>query len=48
VLGGNDVTGTPGPATKRAVERLMRWRDGHVAITTTANELVLTLAGNRR
>jgi len=48
LLTGHDLTGTPSRATKRAVERLMRWREGHVALTTTPSELVLTLSGNRR
>jgi hypothetical protein len=48
VLGGHDLTGTPGPATQRAAARLMRWREGHVALTTTPTELVLTATGSRR
>lgn len=48
VLGGHDLTGTPGPATQRAAARLMRWREGHLALTTTPTELVLTATGTRR
>jgi hypothetical protein len=33
---------------KAAVERLMRWRDGHIAISLDHDTLVIDAAGNRR
>ena len=48
VLGGHDLTGTPGPATQRAAARLLRWREGHLALTTTPTELVVTATATRR
>lgn len=42
------LSGAPGPATRRVVERLMQWRDGHLAVTAEAGDLVLTLSGTRR
>jgi hypothetical protein len=41
-------SGSPGPATKPAVERLMRWRDAHLGVTAEATELIVTVSGNRR
>jgi len=32
----------------RIVERLLRWRDGHVALTLDGSELIVSAAGNRR
>jgi len=40
--------GSPSPATVRLVERLMRWRDGHLGVTLEPHELVVTLSGHRR
>ncbi len=34
--------------TDRIVERLLRWHDGHVAVTVEGSSLVLTAVGNRR
>lgn len=34
--------------TDRIVERLMRWRDGHVAVTVEGSTLVVSAVGNRR
>ena len=48
VLAQQSVAGSPGPATRHAVERLMRWRDAHLAVTAEPTELVLTASGNRR
>jgi hypothetical protein len=42
------LSGTPGPAAKRAVAHLMQWRDGHVAVTADATEIVVTASGARR
>ena len=42
------LSGAPSPATKRAVERLMHWRDGHLGVTAEPTELVFTLSGHRR
>jgi len=42
------LSGTPGPAAKRVVEHLMQWREGHVAVTADATEIVLTASGVRR
>jgi hypothetical protein len=30
------------------VAQLMRWRDGHIAVTIDGTSLVVTAAGNRR
>ena len=40
--------GPSGAATRRVVEHLMGWREGHLAVTAEATGLVLTLAGTRR
>jgi hypothetical protein len=40
--------GSPGPAVRRAVDRMMRWHDAHLAVTAEPTELVLTASGNRR
>jgi hypothetical protein len=42
------LSGTPSPAAKRVAEHLMQWRDGHVAVTADATEIVLTASGARR
>jgi hypothetical protein len=42
------LSGSPGPATKHAVERLMQWRDAHLAVTADATALIFTVSGNRR
>ncbi len=34
--------------TDRIVERLLRWRDGHVALSVQGTSLVLSASGNRR
>ncbi len=34
--------------TERIVERLLRWRDGHIAVTAEGSSLVLSAVGNRR
>jgi len=48
IIAKQSLSGSPGSATKRAVERLMRWRDAHLAVTAEASELVVTASGNRR
>lgn len=48
VLAEQSLSGSPGPAVRRAVDRLMRWRDAHLAVTAEPTELVLTASGNRR
>ena len=39
------LPGSPGPKARRAAERLLRWRTGHVALTAEGNQLVLTASG---
>jgi len=34
--------------TDRIVERLLRWRDGHVSLTVQGESLVLAASGNHR
>jgi hypothetical protein len=48
VLAQQSLAGSPGPATRRVVEHLMRWRDAHLAVTAEPTELVFTASGNRR
>lgn len=48
VLAERSISGSPGPAAKRAAERLLTWRDVHFAVTAEAAELVVTAAANRR
>jgi hypothetical protein len=47
-LARRELSGSAGPATRRIVERLMRWRDGHLGVTLGRSELVLTISGHRR
>lgn len=42
------LDGSPGPVARRAVEHLMGWRDGHLAITADPGEIVITVSGDRR
>jgi hypothetical protein len=42
------LSGTPSPAAKRVAEHLMQWRDGHLAVTADATEIVITASGARR
>lgn len=48
VLFTGDIAGSPGKRAQRMAERMLRWRDGHAAITTTPSELVLAISGTRR
>lgn len=48
VLADQQLSGTPGPAIKRAVELLLRLRDAHVTVTAEPDAVVLTVSGNRR
>ena len=43
-----ELSGKPSSAARRAVQRLLRWRDGHVTFTTGPGTLVLGVSGNRR
>jgi hypothetical protein len=43
-----DLSHAPGRKIEAFVERMLRWRDGHVALTTTPSELVLAVSGTRR
>ena len=36
------------PRVERIVERLLRWRDGHLAITVEGSALVVVARGTRR
>jgi hypothetical protein len=47
-LADQQLSGTPGPAIKRAVELLLRLRDAHIAVTAEPDALVLAVSGNRR
>jgi hypothetical protein len=47
-LAQRSLPGSPGPAAKRAAERLLRWRAARVAVTAEASEIVLTASGDRR
>jgi hypothetical protein len=40
--------GPSGATTRRVVEHLMAWREGHLAVTAEATGLVLMLSGTRR
>jgi hypothetical protein len=44
----HELSGPPGPATRRMVDRLMRWRDLHLGVTVEPSELVVSLSGHRR
>ena len=48
VLAERSLSGAPGPATKHAVDHLLRWHDIHLAVTAEATELVFTAAATRR
>jgi hypothetical protein len=48
MLAEQSFSGSPGPATRAWVERLMRWRDVHLAVTAEATALVVTASANRR
>ena len=55
VLADQQLSGTPGPAIKRAVELLLRVRDAHLALTAengsvsaAPDAIVLAVSGNRR
>lgn len=39
--------GKPGAISRGAAQRLLRWREGHIGVTTEANELVLTISATR-
>src|SRR5262249_36890415 len=47
-LAEQQLSGPPGRTVTRVVEHLMRWRDGHVAVSAEPEALVLTMSGNRR
>jgi hypothetical protein len=47
-IGDQQLSGSPGPVAKRAAERLMQWRDGHLRFAAEPSELVLSLSGRRR
>jgi hypothetical protein len=47
-LAEQSLAGSPGPATRRAVSGLLRWRDIHLAVTADAAELAFTASADRR
>jgi hypothetical protein len=47
-LSEQSLSGSPGATTRRVVEHLMRWRDGHFSVTVEPTQLVIAVSGNRR
>lgn len=43
-----DLSHAPNRKIEAFVERMLRWREGHFAVTTTPSELVLAVSGTRR
>lgn len=47
-LAGRALDGASSRMTRRIVEHLMSWRDGHLAVRAEGGEIVVTASGNRR